>query len=132
MEREVWYKESQGYRVHTKYVRAVFRVTFGEPLRLPGYRAQAITATLSGNVFPLSGVSPRWPAVIGSGISDVLGDREVFVLRQPEKLIFYLWVNQSEFTRLQEPENGNAICKWLHTLNLDPSTLDDVVESEMF
>ena len=131
LEREVTYKESQGFKVHTKHVRAVFRVKFCEPLHLPGYRAQAITADAEECLPTQRSFSHVRPGVIGSGISDVLGEREVFVLKQPEKFIFYLWVSQSEFTRLQEPENGNTICTWLHTLNLDPPTSDDVVESEL-
>ena len=42
VEREVSYKESQVYKVPTKYVRTVVRVKLREPLCLAGYLAQAI------------------------------------------------------------------------------------------
>merc|ERR1712136_131088 len=122
VEREVSYKESQVYKVPTKYVRTVVRVKLREPLCLAGYLAQAIAD--EEECLPAQRSSRARPGVIGSDISDVLGEREVFVSRQPEKLIFYLWVNESEFTRLQEPENGNKIRQWLHTLDLEEQELE--------
>lgn len=37
--REVSYKESPLYKVQTKYIKTVFRVRLGGPLRIPGYRS---------------------------------------------------------------------------------------------
>merc|ERR1712136_343372 len=123
LKRKVSYKESQVYKVRTKYVRAVVRVKVRWSLCLAGYRAQAI-ADEEEYLPTQRSFSIARPVVIGSDISDVLGEREVFVSRQPQKLIFYLWVNESEFTRLQEPENGNKISKWLHTLDLEEQELE--------